>query len=242
MARKHVGLLLVAVLSLGGCATKPLPSGLLGQIHTVGVISAIDERVTRESIALLAFGNEITDGDVSDWHINGDVAAAIEHAVTPRFTAIPLEAERTPVKEDLLSRPILSLGDSGPARTEAVPKPGHPAVDAIIMVQSTSLTGAFGTNQTVTGLSVYSHAGSPIAVAPLIVSVLDGRTNAVLAEARATPADWSGPAAISPLPDSLKHDRWDDYTPAEREALRQVFVKLAVSSVIDTLKQLNMTE
>jgi hypothetical protein len=74
--------LLVVVVS--GCVT-PVPPDKLARIHSIGVASGCGGVITRESYALVVFGNEITTGDISDWRLDGRAVETVAAAVRPRF-------------------------------------------------------------------------------------------------------------------------------------------------------------
>jgi hypothetical protein len=138
---------------------------------------------------------------------------------------------------------LLTAGSPAPATDQDLVKfaitPGQPPTDAYVVVTATDLSGVGGTNQSAPGLSVFSHMGDPAALASLRVQVLDGRTLATIATVFPTLPDRM--LQLQTLPDSLKHDRWEDYSPAERDRLHAVFLSLITAKVAETLKQLHLS-
>ena len=243
-ANALLGLLLVA---LTGCAVRPLAPDQLARIRTIGIVAAVDEHVARDSIALIAFGNEITHGDVSAWQLNTEIAAALQKTLAGHYQTEILVADTTPEhgRGNLLAANLGMLlapkGMSDQDRVRTAIKPGQAPVDAYLVVTSEEAPEFAGTNQTVSGLTVWSYLTTPVAAAPLRVSLLDGTTLTTLATYYAPANDPRFRAPSEMLPDSMKHDRWEDYSPAEQAELHEVFRRVVISAIDRSLELAGLT-
>jgi hypothetical protein len=187
MRHTIVGLLLFV---LAACA-QPVSKEQLGQIKTVGVISAIGEDLNFTTVGFTVFGNDFKQASIGSWGIDDYVVAQVGEALRSRYDVRPVTYRRSAFTSQNMDTPV---GWQGPfdkrrtiqevIRTEAQPQ----GLDAYVVV--TDFGSQFGTtNQGVRGVGLVKGGGlgtSRVGLHVLYrVIVVSGHDQKVVGQARA---------------------------------------------------------
>lgn len=180
----------VLLLLLAACA-QPVSKEQLGQIKTIGVISAIGGELNFTTVGFTVFGNDFKQASIDAWGIDEHVVATVTEALRWRYDVRPVTYRRSAFTSQNMDTPV---GWQGPfdkrrtiqevIRTEAQPQ----GLDAYVVV--TDFGSQFGTtNQGVRGLGLVKGGGigtSRVGMHALYrVIVVSGRDQKVIGQAQA---------------------------------------------------------
>ena len=195
------------LLLLCGCVT-PVPPDKLAKIHSIGVASDCGSVITRESYALLVFGNEITTGDISAWRLDDHAVETISAAVRPRFEVRRIEVDFAALRawDDALH--LASSTPSPDLLRRAIHAPAQPA-DAYLLIERLELGEGVQRRH---GLGVWSTVGGQHAHAFCRLRLIDPKSFEIIAGGRME--------EVVPLPSDLRLDRWELYDEAQRQRVR----------------------
>src|SRR5579883_446537 len=238
----------------GGCvAGKHPPPDRLAEIKTVGVISAIGDRVTFETIGASVFGNvEVT--EPVEWDIDRHVVARITAALAGRYKVVPVNYDRVAFdKIAWADETSVAPGfrDATPRRIEDIvaAAASPPGLDAYVVVSRATSPYARG-HQIVRGLGIVRGEGSatyaPAAYALYDLSLIDGPKHTVIGRARASlPSDGAFRLLQGPYRE-IKASIWAPslaaLAPSRQQQLRETLLDLIDRSLPGALAGVGLIE
>lgn len=201
---------------VSGCVT-PVPPDKLARIQSIGVASGCGGVITRESYALLVFGNEITTGDISDWRLDSRAVETVAAAVRPRFEVRRIEVDFAALEEWNDALHFVSSTPSPDLLKRAIRAPAEP-VDAYLLIERFAIGEGVQRRH---GLGVWSTVGGQHAHAFCRLRLFDPRSFEIIAGGRIE--------EMVLLPADLRLDRWELYDEAQRQRIRT-----ALEEALDT--------
>ncbi len=242
------------ILALSGCvADHRPPPDRLAEIKTIGVISAIGDRLTFETIGASVFGNvEVT--EPVEWGIDQDVAGRIAAALPKRYTIAPVSYDAAAFDKIAWadeSAPAAGFRDTARRRVEDVLRAAASpqGLDAYIVV--TKATSAYaGGHQILRGLGLVRGEGAAThalaAYAIYDLSLIDGSKHVVIGRARASLPRATGfrlvQGAYREVGDALWAPSLAALPAPQQRRLRQTLLELIDQSIPLALAALGLTE
>jgi hypothetical protein len=238
MAIFRIGSLL-AVLLLCGCAPSMVAPEKMQGIRRVAVISAIGDKFTVKKVGFTVFGNDQKDFPIDAWGIDPFVVGKVRSVLAGHFEVRPFAYQRAAF--DTTGNNFDKIADAVRAQARSTD------IDAYIVV-SKGFSQYAGTNQSVHGLGILEHSalGTGVWVHALYwITVVDGHTFAVVANASAFPLDQTMLSFEAIKGPSRKVD--ESWMPTTLDAAQNVRLKSAVTDLLDrnlpgTIESLKLTQ
>ena len=239
---KHIAALLLFALAASAGAS----AADLSNIKSVGVISAIGDRLHHAYIGSTAFTNKDSDEDMSDWTLDEFVLAEFSAQLAGRVEVKPVTYNKSDFYPDT-GGIIVHADLDVPARVNAIKPADGSGPDAYIVVSNT-MNDDFvgGTNQHLLGAGLYRHHGlfggnMDAVYVSAIVTIVDARSGKELDSIVMLMGE-GGFFSRSPLHQMVK-DLWEDHfimlTDKRAEAL-EAFKSILHQGVALSLRRLEL--
>lgn len=216
--RLFLGLMLLVMC---GCATtKPIEPQKLTQIHRVGTISLLGDKINLVQVGTTVFNNVNSYNGVAEWNIDGFTVAEIQRqlAKNTSITPVPIAYQQSDFSEIYLSQLSFPYTDydiaSVKSKLIAIGKSN--GIDTLLLVLSRRLDMT-GYNHYIHGYGVFSRSllgvevGSSFSLG-LTIAVVDLQTQEILSE--------SAFSVVKPLDRGVWKDSISKYSEAERALLK----------------------
>jgi len=157
------------------------PLGAEQPIKTIGIISAVGDKLEISNIGLMVFANSHNTIDIHDWNLGREMTDAFKSALSTRFD-VHVIADDAPEFE---SANGTSFDFAAAVRARL--KPNDPvSYDAYLVIRSDTRQDIIGgTNQSLSGIGLYRHHGvdsEPYVFTACTVTLVDGHTFKALAD------------------------------------------------------------
>lgn|GEM_PF-5119749 len=244
--------LLAACLSLSACATDRLDATQLAGFKKVAVISVAAEQLTLTEVALTAFGNDQSEGDIAAWGLDRHISDLLTSRLQLRYQVVPVRYRPGDFTDDKISRSLgggidywAPLGDV--IRSHVASQPGAADIDAYIVAVRT-MSPVEDTNQYAVGFGVtrryaiiehrhYLHAFYDLVI-------VDGHSFKPLRDITAydeSPSLFApNPTAYFPIEKvdaSYWADSFAELSPTQRDKIHQGLLKLVDDGLPGYLKR-----
>lgn len=247
MRHAIVGLLLLV---LAACA-QPVSKEQLGQIKTVGVISAIGGDFNFTTVGFTVFGNDFKQANIESWGVDDYVVAQIGEALRSRYDVRAVTYRRSAFTSQNMDTPVGWQGPFDKRRTiqEVIRTDAQPqGLDAYVVV--TDYGSQFGTtNQGVRGVGLVKGGGlgtSRVGLHVLYrVIVVSGRDQKVIGQAQAETMPDAEPSVFLRGPSrevgmSLWSDGMQAMAPAKQDQVKAGVRSLISRSLPPTLRSVGL--
>jgi hypothetical protein len=248
---KYVALL-AACLSLSACASNRLDTAQIAGFKKVAVISVAAEKLTLTEVALTAFGNGKSEGDIGAWGLDRHISDLLIAQLRQRYQVVPVRYQPGDFTDDKITRDLgggidywTPLGDA--IRSHIAGQPGAVGIDAyVVAVRTTSPIE--DTNQYAMGFGVarryaiLTHRYYLHALYELVI--IDGHSFKPLRTITQddAPPSLFGSASIAYGPaEKVDASYWADsfaqLSPAQRNKIHQGLLKLVDESLPGFLRR-----
>lgn len=242
--------LLAVCLSLSACASDRLDATQIAGFKKVAVISVAAEKLTLTEVALTAFGNDKSEGDIAAWGIDRHLNDLLTAQLKQRYQVVPVRYRPSDFSDDKITQPLgggidywAPLGDA--VRTHVAGQPGTAGIDAyIVAVRTTSPVE--DTNQYAVGFGVarryaiLTHRYYLHALYQLVI--IDGRSFKPLrtiAQYDESPGLFNSASMAYGPTEKVDNSYWADsfaqLSPVQRDKIRRGLVKLVDDSLVGFL-------
>ena len=221
----------------GPALVPPAKTGDYSKIKTVAVISAIAQKLTLGSPALLEKKHK--EIDVSDWALDRVAEKTVAQYLASRFTVKDVPHDPAPLAA--IPNDHFDTGSEKPVRAYLAALPAE-SVDAFIVLRPDSEAPGPG----IAGLSVDSTNNyflHPAEIASYEIDVVDAKSGATLAHALSRIAlrkDTAPSFAAINAPPDLRLSYLDTPSDRQRAELKNDFARLIARSLRETLRSLDL--
>lgn len=237
-------LAILVLLALGGCVAQSVPSAKVSTIRTVGIISALGDRLTVQRLGITVFDANVEHGEMTGWGLDDFVIDTAKKQLVGRYDVRPVTYDKAdfdtshfyfpevPGLRGDKSRPIGEV-----LRTGVSPQ----GLDAYVIIVRTGDHWA-NTSQHFDGVGLLHGAfDSVIAFACYSVIVVDGHDFKVIASIGARMPDWEPfDLFMSPhdkVPETMWAEKFADLTAAQKRQITGAIEDLVARSLPDTLRR-----
>lgn len=227
-----VGVLLTLLVAGWSFVSHAAPSDKFANIHTIGIISVIGQKLTLANIGFFRFTNSSDSVSITDWHLDARTSDEIGAVLAPRFTVKPVTYDPT-IFADIQPRYFFGSreGEIG-KRIQAI---GSNGVDAYVLVLPASFQGRDGQiNDMLTGVGLSDHIGGTTAFAHYSVYVLNASDGTVLASGEGYSPERDLFRYVQPeqaVDTSLMPDSPGSFSPDQRSKVKAVIEGLIDESI-----------
>lgn len=230
-------LLMLGVMLLAGCASKPvsLSEDQIKSLDRVAVVSVAGNRLIRKHVGLTIFTNKETSMDIREWKLDRYYEDQISAAVKDIA-----QLEVAPARVD--GSALLHVYDlTGPWDAPVFRKPNWDKVaptlrdiatqndlDGIFLLVRSESSDSIGarTYEFLNGLGIYSHFGNQTAYLYAALYFIDGESGRPAANTEVTKGYESINRPDVSLPEGVYDKPMEQMTEPEREQLREIFLGL----------------
>lgn len=223
---------------LSACASQPTPPDFLSKAQTVGVVSALGDTFTYQSFGLLAFNDQTTSADISDWKLDELVASTLTQKLGPARVAAAMSLASEKIRYDY--SPITGLDSLAATQLQHALAGTSTQADIWIVVWRVSDENLqFGKSRWKSGIGAQKvnnvwhgpYAGTYIHAQ---VTYVDGRTFKAVGGHRLLRGVGGQGGGEWPFIEIFKWpnvDRWEDVDLASRQRLREATTDLLQRSL-----------
>lgn len=250
---------LAVVFLLAGCAAHRLPPTTTASAKIIGVISGLGDEVHFARSGITVFGNAVSSGAVSNWHLDDLVLEASEKAISSKYEVITRKVE--PSTSQGISgelNPILEGNIADAFRKLMQNEPRH--ADLWVVVAEKCANPGSYTGPVPCGIaisrpeSLFSQPGAWVVV-QASMTVFDGTTlkpiaqsDVILNQEPCSPFSGDAIARMGEpgcepgryLGHELAVDSWQSYTAAQQQIIYQNLMQILQPSIHFTLNRLNL--
>lgn len=244
-------ILIMGCLFLTACvAPQSLPSGKALEYKRVGVLSAMGKDFSKTTVGFTVFGNNDEAELPLDLDVDEVITRKMIDTLSSRYEVIDLSKYR----QAFFDAPKTWYGsglfssDTPPTIAETVDRlMGAEGLDAYILV-TPSASAVSSTNQAVAGVGLVKHIHiSPALFADYYISVVDGTTRKMVADASALPIGKTTPLSLFRTPlvqaPSMPVSRKIWKQPEQhQDDLKRMLDQIMASSLPETLRRIGLIE
>lgn len=173
---------LVVALYLVGAPARADNEQIIANIKTIGIVSALGDKLHHVYVGSTAFTNEQASADMSDWKVDDLVIAEFKAALGARYDVRAMTYNKEDFVPGWREFPADEVFDVESRIKTAQPADGSPGYDAYLVIRNVrSVDPVSLTNQNVYGPGLYRRHGlfggnlDAVFIA-CIVTLIDGRT------------------------------------------------------------------
>lgn len=239
-----------AIFVLASCTNiQPDTVSVPATAKTIAVVVSIPPQIRIATTGLTVFENALDVVDVPDWHLTEIAKGAAIDALSRRFQIVPASVDGTIVDSDAKFDKML---DSSLAIESEVRSRVHTAVlvDLYLVISLGNTAQPYDPRPNVYyGIGVSKERNmfrtfAPVAHTFLQMTILDGRTDKVIASrplGNTPTAGWSSrDLPVDPLQGFAWKDYWHEMTDAQHDLIREHIQKLLATSVAYTIHKMNL--
>jgi hypothetical protein len=247
-------------LSLTGCAPTKIPPTVTGQAHKLGIVSAFGDTIHFARSGITVFGNDASEGDIKGWHIDDLVLAQVTSILGPKYQLVTQSLPANSVS--MSGKHAGALLDSE-MRTELTAALGSNRSNAdlwVVIAANCAQNGNY-IGPLPCGISISRQEemlATPSASATIFaaITVFDGVSLKPIAQSQLLT---DGRACFSPPRNDLLRDmvgadcqpalnlgaayavdRWEQYSPAQRDVIRRAISVQLPPALAFTLHRLGL--
>lgn len=250
---KKLILIVTFFVASGGVAhaNKKIDPAVLASIHSIGVLSALGDRIEFKSIGVTIFGNSLNYLPANDWGLDAVATAEAEKLLSGRFTV-----GAAPFGRDAVAHIGEGFTTYGAALGRVIRAQPPSKMDAYLILVPQNASLPYPSNQEIVGVGVYRQAslfgggdpGATIAHIIYIAYLLDAKTGKVIGQMYGTSSatDDPGFGAYGTYPHDLTTMAWpakfEDATDEDKLALKEQLISLLRDSIDYTLLKMGVVE